>query len=413
MEQLLTPRFSIVSKNTPPHYVITTFRKLLLSSSPERKEAVAFETFCIYCGVVFFYTMEKFLLFNSAVFILPVYHLLWQGMLMSVSCYLCHKFCVLMSVSWILCPDVCVLMYVSWILCPDVCVMNSVSWCLCPLFNKNGSSTRTVALFAVFLTSCCLLSILKALAFLHLTFRLVYGFYFPGNPTCIRTSQSITASCLAISDLQKTTCYSHKQHNWIWRVAMFTTQAFTPLRGPSASKSQPVSILKQKKVLVPRTIPLLLSFFVMPANTAKLFKRNNKELMFWVSLGRYSCSTTWEGRPYGQSVSALCAVGTEQRPCVLQKHAVCCLWPVPLHSVKRYNSKLSMLWHRQPKWLASHLSRFSPGKCPCVYYTVEILAGTEKCIWDDDDQTWRGKVTSNPALLLRIILKWVLNVLSV
>lgn len=157
-------------------------------------------------------------------------------------------------------------------------VLISVSLGLCSLFNKNGSSTGIIALYAVFLTSCFVWSVLKTSVCLHLTFRLIYGLYFPGSPTCIRTSQSITASCLSISDLQKTTCCCHKPDNWIWRAAMLTTQA---LPRPN---SQPVSILKQKKVLVPRTIPLLLSFFVMTANTCKLFKRNNKELIFWVSL---------------------------------------------------------------------------------------------------------------------------------
>jgi hypothetical protein len=46
---------------------------------------------------------------------------------------------------------------------------------------------------------------------------------------------------------------------------------------------------------------------------------------------------------------------------------------------------------------------------PCVHYTAELLAGTEKWIWDNGDQIWRENVTSNPARWLRVILKWVLN----
>ena len=217
---------------------------------------------------------------------------------------------------------------------------------LYPLLNKNGSSTEPFPLYAVFLTSSCVLSVLKASACLHLTSRLVYGLYFPGNPTCVRTSQPITASCRAISGLQKTTCFCHKPDNWIWRVVMFTTQAFTPPRGPSASWFTTSLDFKTKEGSCSKNNSVVAFFLLSWQPTQENFSKGIiKSLCFDFHYGRYSCSTMRKRRPYGQSVPAVCAVGTDQRPCVLQEHAVSSLWPVPLHTVKRHISKLSMLWH--------------------------------------------------------------------
>jgi hypothetical protein len=249
---------------------MTTFRKQVLSFSGQlRKKVVAFETLWLYSVVLCSFRRWKIsylpLRCSSYLSVTFCDRKCWclcpevcpDVCVLSVTWRLCLDVCVLtsvcwslcpMSVPWSLCPDVCVLKSASWSLFPDVCVLKSVPWCLCPevcapifvpwcvcpdvcvFYSINMAVAPDPLLYAVPFTSCYALSVLQASVCLRTNF--------PWHSVCIRTSQvsqSITASWSAISDLHKTTCRCHKPNTWVWRAVMFSTQAFTRFRGPSAS----------------------------------------------------------------------------------------------------------------------------------------------------------------------------------
>lgn len=140
---------------------------------------------------------------------------------------------------------------------------------------------------------------------------------------------------------------------------------------PPPPTSQPVSILKQKKVLVPRTIPPLRSFVVMTNNIDRLFKKNNEQLVFGFTtvhipllqrardgrtVGLYQhCVPRERNNSHMFCRNTLCPHGVRGGP-----SGALCL--VPSHAMEDTVPDCLSFGAREAEWLASHCGRFIPGK---------------------------------------------------